>query len=242
MKFLVVPLALMALTVAPECHAVGFLFDDIGEQVVVTAGGADLRTLFAPAPDTGLIPQAVPIGGGREISNYIPTSESVSFDASIPVLPTGTQVVPERAYTTLVEATGREPSDRIVISYTRMSKTYHVAIGSDPELPDVPPTLTGAALRRFGPAVNLQTIGDQGLPSGLYRENGAEFPQLVATVFQPSGRNLAQGVTALDVFEIRSDVEVPGPIIGSGLPGLLAVFGGLFLFRTKLLWRNYRLR
>src|SRR5262245_1535618 len=245
---LVIPLAFPALTLAPECNAAAFIFEDSTEgNIGVTVNGLDLNTIrFGPFdpninPGPGQFKEPDPTDPTkplllRTIGNvfFTPTSpELISFNVSIPPVPPGVTIVKVAGFTDLIEPIpGTAVSDRIVITYAGGANgvnpgTYTVAVGSDPNLPDVP-----------GDAMNLRDIDDQKLPDSN-RETGG--PDKVATTFIPSGTDITRGATIFDGFVIVSDIgaeppsEVPGPIVGAGLPGLVVACIGLLAW-----WRRRR--
>jgi hypothetical protein len=168
-----------------------FNFLDSGESVSVTINGVTIT------------------GNGGRVSNFLNVGESVTFDLTFMTsLPPPT----ESGFTNLLEPGSTTVSDRFVLSLTAGSPTYHVAFGSDPDLPAIPPG-----------ALDLTQVPQQGLPPNPYFEDGTL--QLVATAFP--------GSRVADTFFVQSDVAVPGPIAGAGLPGLIAACGGLFAW-----WRR----
>ena len=158
-------------------------FIDSGESVSVTINGVPIT------------------GNGGRVSNFLSVGESISFD-----LTNTTDFETTSLFTNLLEPGSTTVSDRFVDSFTG-AQPYHVAFGSDPDLPAIP---AGAR--------DLTLIPEQGLPPNPYFENGTV--QKVGTVFTAPG-------TALDTFFIQSDVDVPGPIAGASLPGLIFAGGGL---------------
>jgi len=181
--FLIIP----ALAIATYADAGIVMFDDLGETTSVSFQGM-----------------------GNRISNLVQADESVSFDVSIVGLNIDVQP-PLAGFTNLLEPVGSDDppntvSDRFVVSFAVGVPTYHVALGSDPDLPAIP---TGA--------VDLTTFPLQGLQPNPYYENGTF--QLVGTIFDVNG-------VAVDTFFIRSDAVVPEPasvaLLGTGLLSVLA--------------------
>jgi hypothetical protein len=154
-------------------------------------------------------------GNGGRVSNFVRLGEFISFDLTVPG---SSQVAAASAFTNLLEPAGADDpvgtvSDRFVFVQDQVSSTtYHVAFSSDdPNLAAIPAGATDAT-----------TIPAQGLPPNPYFENG--LVQKVYTTFTTAG-------LTLDTFFIASDV--PGPIAGAGLPGLILAGGGLLAW-----WRR----
>ena len=170
---------------ALNCDASVLNFFDLGERISGTIDGN-------------------PIASGGRVSNLQFDTESVSFDLSVI---TGGNFVTQTLFTRLLNPIGSEDqvntvSDVLVISIVNGAPTYHVHIGSDPQLPTIPEG-----------ALDLTTVPQQILPADPYYENGTS--QLVGTVFfiAPGGGN--------DTFFIQSDVGTPEPesvvFLGTGL-------------------------
>ena len=166
------------------------VLQDLGESISVTVDGN-------------------PIANGGRISNLMFNGESVSFDIST----LGVDFFSISGFTNLLEpANADDPqgtvSDRFVVTTTEGATTYHVTLGSDPDLPTIPPGAT-----------DLTTIPDQGLPPNPYYEDGTV--QKVGTIF-----NLPGGGT--DTYFIQSAPDAtaaPEPssltLLGLGALGLL---------------------
>jgi hypothetical protein len=171
---------------APQATADIFVFHDVGGSISVTDNGN-------------------PIMDGGRISNLVFAGESASFDVSV-----NPGAVASSAFTNLLEPANAElpqgtVSDRFVDSFSANSSTYHVTLGSYPDLPTIP-----------SGATDLTTIPVQGLPSNPYYEDGTV--QLVGTAFftAPSGRN--------DTYFIQSDVGLSS-VVPEPSTALVAAFG-----------------
>jgi hypothetical protein len=171
------------LAFAMSCNAAVIQFDDLSESVVVLVDGVRVT------------------GNGGRISNFNQVGESISFD----ITTAGNNFITTTSFTNLVDPPGGDDppgtvSDRIVLTFVLDATTYHVAFGSDPDLPNIP-----------AGATDLTTVPQQGLPPNPYFENAAF--QKVATVFSAPG-------VALDTYFVRSDT-IPEPVsimlVGAGL-------------------------
>jgi hypothetical protein len=164
---------------ALNCNASVIDFRDLGGPISVTIDGN-------------------PISNGGRVSNLQVNTESVSFDLLLN---------PSQSFSTVVGFTrlldpGNTVSDVLEYSIVLGAPTYHVQIGSDPQLPVIPEGAT-----------DLTTIPQQGLPADPFYENGAL--QLVGTAF-----TAAPGF-GNDTFYIQSAVAAPEPasvgLLGAGL-------------------------
>jgi hypothetical protein len=183
MRKRLVYLAMPALVYVASCHADVIVFTDLIDTISITINGVPLT------------------GNGGRVTNFTRTGELVSFDLTAP----GVAQIAVSGFTNLLERAGSDAptgtvSDRFVEVFGPVPfTTYHVAIGSDPDLPPIP---TGAT--------DLTTIPEQGLPANPYFENGTV--QKIGTSFQASG-------AVLDTFFVQSDVDVPEP--ASTIPVML---------------------
>jgi hypothetical protein len=167
-------LSMPVLAFATACNAAVIQFDDLTESLVVLVDGVRVT------------------GNGGRISNFNLVGESVSFD----ITTGGNNFITLTSFTNLVEPPGGDDppgtvSDRIVLTFVLDTTTYHVAFGSDPDLPNIPAVAT-----------DLTTVPQQGLPPNPYFEDGTS--RRVATVFSAPG-------IALDTYFVRSDA-VPEPV------------------------------
>jgi hypothetical protein len=156
-------------------HADVIQFNDLTDSVSVTLNGVPIT------------------GNGGRVSNFATSGELISFDLTAPnVLQLATA-----GFTNLLDPAGSDDpvgtvSDRFVEAFGPVPfTTYHVAFGSDPDLPAIP-----------NGAVDLTTIDVQGLPPNPYFENG---------LVQKVGSSFMQNGVVLDTFFIQSDVSVPKP-------------------------------
>jgi hypothetical protein len=71
------------------------------------------------------------------------------------------------------------------------------------------------------------------IPGNICVPNGqSPLNDLIFTIFAPSGQTLAGNFVALDVAQATNIANtgfagVPGPIVGAGLPGIIAACGAL---------------
>jgi len=185
---------LSVLTFAACCHAAVIQFDDLSDSVSLLVDGLPVN------------------GNGGRITNFNRAGEFISFD----ITTGGNAFITTAGFTTLAEPINDEDarfdSDRIVLTFMTGAATYHVAIGSDPDLPDIPAN-----------ARDFTTIANQMLPPNPYNEDGSTF-QRVATVFAVDG-------SPLDSYFIRSDTFVPEPGTFSLLVAGLGVLAFAYLRR-----------
>jgi hypothetical protein len=184
-------IGVLALAFTTLCSADVFVFQDLNEVVSITDNGVLLT------------------GNGGRVSNFILLGESISFDLTAP----GVGQIATSGFTNLLDpATSDDPngtvSDRFVEVFGPVPfTTYHVSIGSDPNLPAIP-----------AGANDLTTIPAQGLPANPYFENGTV--QKVGSSFQSNG-------AVLDTFFIQSDVSaVPEPRL---MAPIMLIMAGLIL-------------
>jgi hypothetical protein len=173
------------LAIAMCCNASVIVFQDLTDLVSITMDGQ---------PVTG--------NGGR-VTNFVKSGESISFDLTAP----GVSLLAFAGFTNLLDGPSSDDpvgtvSDRFVQMFAAPFAAVHIAFGSDPDLPTIPP---GAA--------DLTMIPAQGLPSNPYYEDGTV--QKVGTLFNSNG-------SVSDTFFIQSDVsDVPEPgtslLIGTSL-------------------------
>ena len=176
MRTRLVSTGVLALAFTTFCSADVFVFQDLNDVVSITDNGVLLT------------------GNGGRVSNFILLGESISFDLTAP----GVLQFANSGFTNLLDpATSDDPggtvSDRFVEVFGPVPfTTYHVSIGSDPNLPAIP-----------AGANDLTTIPLQGLPPNPYFEDGTV--QKVGSSFQSTG-------AVLDTFFIQSDLtDLPEP-------------------------------
>jgi hypothetical protein len=176
MKTRLISIGGLALAFTAVCSADVFVFQDLNDIVTITDNGVLLT------------------GNGGRVSNFVILGESISFDLTAP----GVAQIAASGFTNLLDpASSDDPggtvSDRFVEVFGPIPfTTYHVAFGSDPNLPVIP-----------AGATDLTTIPAQGLPANPYFENGTV--QKVGSSFQSSG-------VVLDTFFIQSDLtDLPEP-------------------------------
>jgi hypothetical protein len=184
-------MGVLALAFATFCSADIFVFHDLTDSVSVTDNGVLLT------------------GNGGRISNFILLGESISFDLTAP----NVSQIATSGFTDLLDPTTsddpvRTVSDRFVEIFGPVPfTTYHVAFGSDPDLPAIP-----------NGATDLTTILLQGLPPNPYFEDGTS--QKVGSSFQSNG-------AVLDTFFIQSDLtDLPEP---SFIVPILVILAGVIL-------------
>jgi hypothetical protein len=187
-----ISLALPALMFSTLTHADVIVFHDLTDSVSVSLNDVPIT------------------GNGGRVSNFVTSGEMISFDLT--ALNVSQAAVSD--FTNLLDPAGSDDpvgtvSDRFLDVFGPVVPfaTYHVAFGSDPDLPAIPSGATDAT-----------TIPLQGLPPNPYFENG--LVQKVFTSFTSTGG-------MVDTFFIQSDVpSVPEPgtlaLLATGLVGLAA--------------------